>query len=83
MKRIPIVGAYVQTFWWLVLTEGDPRDGVIFSYLNDYDRPALWHTYQQVVHPGGPYDGIYPGGAPRNREEAEQVINRERGHANG
>lgn len=73
MRRLPLVGAVTYCFWYLVLTEGDPRDGMVFSFLNDYERPSLWHTWQQVAYSGGPYDGIYPGRAPRNRAEADAV----------
>lgn len=73
MRRIPLVGQLVAVFWWAVLFEGDPRDALLFSFLNDGYRPSLWHTVYSVTHDdSAPFSGIYPKGAPKNRQEAEK-----------
>jgi len=73
MERIPVLGQLTRVFWFLVLAEGDLRDGLMFSFLNDGFRPTLWHTVYSVTHDNmAPYSGIYPNGAPKNRQEAER-----------
>jgi hypothetical protein len=68
---IPLAGGLARVFWLLVLTEGDPRGGLVFSYLNDGVRPTLWHTALQVLRPDGHPDvGIWPDRAPRSRADA-------------
>jgi hypothetical protein len=73
---------YVYGFWSNLMEEGvretcKPRWGMVtFAYLNDGMKPTLWHTWKQVMDPNGPYDGIYPGGAPRNRAEADAIAER-------
>ena len=74
LKRIPLVGDPARVFWYLVLTDGDPRDGLVFSYLNDGMHPTLWHTVVQVTRPDGDPDvGIWVPRAPRSRAEAETM----------
>jgi hypothetical protein len=71
---IPLAGGLARVFWLLVLTEGDPRGGLIFSYLNDGMRPTLWHTALQMFRPDGHPDvGIWPGRAPRSRADAQAL----------
>jgi hypothetical protein len=72
----PLLG-YVTSFW-IGLIEDGPRDmltprwgGITFGWLNDGFSPTIWHTWQQVMHPRGKYNGIYLKGAPRNRQEAD------------
>lgn len=72
MSRIPIIGHVLHLFWCAVL-DGDgplPFDALAFGFLNDWCRPTLWHTWQQIRTPHGPYSGIYIHGAPHNKEEA-------------
>lgn len=71
----PLLGL-VTTFWICLIDEGwrntfHPWGAIGFSYLNDGIKPSLWHTWQQVMHPGGKYDGIWVSGAPRNKAEAD------------
>ena len=73
LARIPVLGDFLRVFYLLVLVEGDPRSGIIFSYLNDGIRPTLWHTAIQVTRrDGDPHVGKWPGGAPRSRAEADE-----------
>ncbi len=65
------LGRLAATFWFLVLTEGDPRGGLTFSFLNDGYRPTWWHTWYSINHDNlCPYTGIYPEGAPGSLMEA-------------
>jgi hypothetical protein len=74
LGRTPLVGSLIRVFWYLVLAEGDPRDGLIFSFLNDGLRPTLWHTVLQILRPEGDPDiGIWTLGAPRSRAEAQAL----------
>lgn len=78
-KRIPVVGPYVNAFWFLIFTEGvyqtcKPRwGGITFGFLNDGCGATLWHTWRQVTRSnvGDKYTGIYPGGAPVSLAEAQ------------
>lgn len=79
LKRIPVIGHYIWSFWYLILTEGiretcTPRWGAItFAFLNDGMKPTVWHTWRQITtadHANSPYCGIYPEGAPRSLAEA-------------
>jgi len=77
-KRIPVVGPYVNAFWFLIFTEGirstcKPRwGGITFAFLNDGMKPTLWHTWRQVTRSNeDKYTGIYPGGAPVSLAEAQ------------
>lgn len=80
MRRIPIVGRLVQSFWSSILDDGivstcRPRYGMLtFAFLNDGIRPTLWHTWQEIRHPDGPYAGIYIHGAPRSLAHARQIL---------
>jgi hypothetical protein len=74
LGRIPLVGSLLRVFWYLVLDEGDPRDGLVFSFLNDGLRPTLWHTALQILRPDGDPDiGIWTLRAPRSRAEAQAM----------
>lgn len=91
-RRIPLVGRVVWVFWstlfshdmehyvWMRPSEVlHPWGALGFSFLNDGMKPSLWHVWVQMRHDNGdPYTGIYPGGAPRNRREADAVIANER-----
>jgi hypothetical protein len=76
MKRIPIVGYYVASFWYLLIAEGfyqtlKPRyGGITFSFLNDGCGVSIWHTWKQVTDPYGDFSGIYTTGAPKNKAQA-------------
>ncbi len=68
----------VYTFWYAIFDEGvrstlNPSWGAMtFSYLNDGIHPTLWHTLYMVLnHPRAKYSGIYAGGAPSSRKNAE------------
>ena len=67
----------VYDFWGSLMEEGikgtcNPYWGMLaFSYMNDGMKPTIWHTWQQVMHPRGKYDGIYVGGAPHSKAEAD------------
>jgi hypothetical protein len=79
------VFGWTQRIFWFLLFEHDMErtvafrpanaiDGLTFAFLNDGMRPTLWHTWTQIRYPdGSDYVGIYPGGAPRNRAEADTV----------
>lgn len=70
--RWPLLG-FMYDFWTSVADPNDdPRSMLMFAYLNDGMKPSVWHTWQQVMHPGGEYDGIWPSGAPRNKAEADK-----------
>ena len=85
MKRIPIVGSVVYVFWSNTIDEGlletvKPRWGAMtFSFLNDGMHPTLWHTLYSMTHDDHDDNlaGLYPGRAPRNRAEAQAVVNGE------
>lgn len=88
-QRIPIVGRLVYCFW-TSLFEHDmehyvsirprevlhPYGAIGFAFLNDGMRPSLWHTWMQLRHDSDRYCGIYIGRAPRNRAEADAIIDR-------
>lgn len=78
LRRIPVAGDVAATFWSVVLLDGPGdlfgRGGALsFAYLNDGVRPSLWATWQNVTD-NPRYAGIWPGGAPRNRFEAEAIF---------
>jgi len=74
LGRIPLVGNLIRVFWYLVLDEGDPRDGLIFSFLNDGLSPTLWHTALQILRPDGDPDiGIWTIRTPHSRAEALRI----------
>lgn len=80
LRRIPFVGSLVASYWFHLLDEGvvqtlKPRWGALtFGFLNDGIKPTLWHTWQTIKDPQGPYSGIWVSGAPRNREDAERKL---------
>ena len=82
LRRLPGIGSLVYVFWFCVLSEGDPRNGLIFSFLNDRMHPTLWNTWHQVVDDEftGPYIGLWVPRAPRNARHADRLraANRER-----
>jgi hypothetical protein len=83
MKRIPILGRFVHTFWFAMLDEGPlatlkPRWGTItYAFLNDGIKPTLWHTWDSMTTKdvtslyvtGNPVDGVRR--PPRSRAEAD------------
>lgn len=76
MSHIPFVGPVVAVYWFSVIDDGTPLpyDALAFSFLNDWFRPTLWHTWYSMTHgSNAPLSGIYPQGAPRNRVEAESA----------
>ncbi len=78
MKRIPVIGRLVSVFWFYVITERNPLDGLEWAFMNDGMHPSLWHTWYEMTHDGtARYAGLYPGRAPRSQAEAEAVIYRE------
>jgi hypothetical protein len=86
-QRIPIVGRLTYSFWYSLFEHDHehyvslnlrntltPRWGAItFGFLNDGMRPTLWHTWQELVHHNGEYDGIWVPRAPRNKADAEAI----------
>lgn len=79
LRYIPILGDFVQAFWFCVLTEGvritvTPRWGPLtFGYLNDGFKPTVWHTWRQMTRSNNDtFVGIYPAGAPRSLAEAQE-----------
>lgn len=81
MRRIPIVGGVVGCFWYTLLAEGPmglkPRWGALtFSYLNDGDGPTPWHIWRQMTrdHMTDPYTGLWPGGAPTSKADADRKL---------
>ena len=67
MRRVPLVGNLMRTFWYGVLDEGlvetcRPRWGVLtFAFLNDGYRPTIYHAALSVLRPSTP---LYLAGAP-------------------
>lgn len=78
LKRVPVLGRLASTFWFYVITETNPLNGLEWAFLNDGMRPSLWHTLYELTHDGlDRYSGLYPGRAPRSRAEAERIVSRE------
>ena len=82
-RHIPLVGQLVWVFWSNIVGMGVrdtviPRWGALtFCFLNDGVKPTLWHTIYSVMHDDqAPYSGIYPSGAPRNRAEAQKIVDK-------
>jgi len=71
MRRIPLVGRLIHTFWFALLDEGvyqtlKPRWGAItFSFLNDGFRPTAWHTWASITSRD---PGLYVGRNPVDGE---------------
>lgn len=71
---------YIYAFWQGIFEDGivstcKPRwGGITFGWLNDGMKPTLWHTYIQLTrtHTRSKYAGIYPGGAPKSRKQADE-----------
>jgi hypothetical protein len=58
-----------------VITEGDPRPGMIFSFLNDGEHPTIWHTIVQIRRDDDEeFVGIWPGRAPRSKADARAIL---------
>lgn len=85
-RRMPwlqwnVIGV-AYTFWTCLFDEGvrntlNPHWGAMaFSYLNDGMKPTLWHVIQQIFFHDGKYSGIWPGGAPKNKDDAERKLAR-------
>jgi len=82
MRHIPVLGQLAAVYWYSVLDDGTPLplDALAFSFLNDWHRPSLWHTWYQITHDNlAVFSGIYPEGAPRNRAEAVARLGRDNG----
>ena len=75
LARIPLVGNLSRVFWICVITEGDPRDGMIFSFLNDGMHPTIWHTIVQIRRDDDDeFVGIWPHRAPRSEAGARELL---------
>jgi len=78
MRRIPVLGYYTFSFWYLLLSEGvhdtlKPRwGGVTFAFLNDGMGATVWHTWRSMTDPQGEFSGIYVKGAPESLKQAQE-----------
>lgn len=61
----------MTTFWTEIFESNSPLDALSFAYLNDGIKPSLWHTCMQICN-SKKYSGIWIGGAPKNKREAEE-----------